>query len=121
MRDQNPDRSVSSDAAGLPLRKHFLVHLLGGLGIVWPILAALIGLMAVLGCSVALLEKWSLFDGLYFAFVSGLTIGYGDLAPKAPLARSLAVGIGFVGIVFSGLVAAVAVQALQATLAQRSN
>jgi len=51
----------------------------------------------------------------YFAFVTGLTIGYGDLAPKAPVARALAIGIGFVGILVGGLVAAVGVQALHAT------
>ena len=39
-----------------------------------------------------LIEGWSLQDSIYFAFVSGLTIGYGDL--------------------LTGLVAAVAVKAL---------
>jgi len=44
-----------------------------------------------------------------------MTIGYGDLAPKDTVARILAVSIGFVGILFAGLVAAVGVQALNAT------
>jgi len=97
------------------LRRLFAAHLLAGLRVVWPILAVLLGLMVALGCTVALLEHWTLFEGIYFAFVSGLTIGYGDLAPKATLARALAVTIGFVGVLLTALVAAVGVQALHAT------
>ncbi|MGO4837419.1 potassium channel family protein, partial [Rhizobiaceae sp. 2RAB30] len=50
-----------------------------------------------------------------FTFVTGLTIGYGDLTPKHLGARLLALVIGFAGIVLTGLVAAVAVHALRAT------
>ena len=105
--------SQSRDSGAL--RRQFLTHLLHGLRVVWPILVGLLGLMVALGCAVALLEHWSLFEGIYFAFVSGLTIGYGDLAPKAPVARMLAVTIGFFGILLTGLVAAIGVQALHAT------
>ena len=96
------------------LRMRFLAHLLGGLRLVWPILAGLLGLMVVLGCAIAQVEGWSVFEGVYFAFVSGLTIGYGDLVPKSPLARMLAITIGFVGILLTGLVAALGVHALHA-------
>jgi Ion channel len=108
--------SQSVDARAL--RRQFLSHLVMGLRVVWPILVALLGVMVALGCAVALLEHWSLFEGIYFAFVSGLTIGYGDLAPKAPVARMLAVTIGFVGILLTALIAAVGVQALNATQQQ---
>jgi len=97
-----------------PLRKRFLTELWAGLGVVWPVLSGLLVVMATLGAAVALLEGWPLTDGLYFAFVSGLTIGYGDLVPKAPLARVLAISIGVTGILLAGLVAAVGVQALNA-------
>jgi CHASE2 domain-containing sensor protein len=99
------------------LRRRFLAELWTGLGVVWPILSFLLSVMAALGVAVALVEGWPLGDGLYFAFVSGLTIGYGDLVPKAPLARVLAVSLGLTGILLAGLVAAVGVQALQAALA----
>lgn len=101
-----------------PLNRRFRIGLLHGLRVVWPVLSLLLGLMAALGVAVAILEGWALADGLYFAFVSGLTIGYGDLVPKAPLARFLAVSIGLIGILLAGLVAAVGVQALQAALRQ---
>lgn len=99
-----------------PLRRRFRDELWTGLGVVWPILSALLSVMAGLGVTVALIEGWPLGDGLYFAFVSGLTIGYGDLVPKAALARVLAISIGLTGILLAGLVAAVGVQALQAAL-----
>jgi Ion channel len=99
------------------LRRRFLAELWTGLGVVWPILSFLLSVMAALGVAVALVEGWPLGDGLYFAFVSGLTIGYGDLVPKAPLARVLAVSLGLTGILLAGLVAAVGVHAFQAALA----
>lgn len=98
------------------MRVRFRRGFWSGLKVVWPILSALLAIMAALGIVVAVLEGWRLGDGLYFAFVSGLTIGYGDLVPKGPLARMLAVTIGFTGILLTGLVAAVGVQALQAAL-----
>lgn len=68
--------------------------------------------MVLLGAAIGWREDWSLGDSLYFAFVSGLTIGYGDLVPKHSLSRTLAVCIGFSGIILTGLVAALAVRAL---------
>jgi Ion channel len=47
--------------------------------------------------------------------VTGLTIGYGDLTPRHVVSRLLAVVIGLAGIMLTGLVAAVSVQALQVT------
>jgi hypothetical protein len=99
-----------------PLRRRFLLGLWSGLKIVSPVLTALLSLMAGLGIVVAMVEGWPWRDGLYFAFVSGLTIGYGDLVPKAPLARVLAILIGLTGILLAGLVAAIGVNALNAAV-----
>ena len=94
------------------LRRNFVAGLFTGLRIVWPILSVLLGLIVALGLVVGLIEGWSLHESIYFAFVSGLTIGYGDLAPKALLARVLAIAIGVCGVLFTALVAAIAVKAL---------
>jgi hypothetical protein len=94
------------------LRRRFFAHLSVGLRIVWPVISGVLVLMVTLGIIVGRLEGWSLGDSLWFTFVSGLTIGYGDLAPKAGVARALAVMIGILGILLTGLIAAVAVQAL---------
>ena len=95
------------------MRRLFFVELLNGARIVWPILSGLIVTMALLGVAIGWREGWSLGDAIYFAFVSGLTIGYGDLVPTEPLSRVLAVCIGFTGILLTGLVAAVGVRALE--------
>jgi hypothetical protein len=70
------------------LRRNFRAGLFGGLRVVWPILSFLIGLIVALGFVVGLIEGWSMQESVYFAFVSGLTIGYGDLAPSSLLSRN---------------------------------
>ena len=96
------------------MRRIFLNGLIVGLRVVWPVLSALIGAIAALGLVVGILENWSVQESLYFAFVSGLTIGYGDFSPRGLVGRVLAIAIGFCGILLTALVAAVAVQALNA-------
>ena len=85
------------------------------LGVIWPILSGVILAMVGPGLLVGYLESWSVADSLYFTFVTGLTIGYGDLTPHRLLSRMLAMGIGFSGIVLTGLVAALCVEALRVT------
>ena len=96
------------------MRRNFAAGFFAGMRVVWPILSGLIGLMMALGIVVGLREGWSIQESIYFAFVSGLTIGYGDLAPKTLLARTLAILIGVCGVLFTALLAAVAVKALAA-------
>lgn len=100
------------------LRHRFYRALWVAIGVVWPIFSLLLGLMAVLGVITALLEGWHLLDGLYFAFVTGLTVGYGDLVPKRDISRLLAVSTGFLGVMLTGLFAAITVRALQSAVNQ---
>jgi hypothetical protein len=96
------------------MRRIFVAGLASGLRIVWPIVSALLGLIVALGLVIGLIEGWSVHESIYFAFVSGLTIGYGDLAPTSLLTRALAIAIGVCGVLLTALVAAVAVKALTA-------
>ena len=96
------------------MRREFAAGLYTGLLVVWPILSVLVGLIVALGLVIGVIEDWSVHESIYFAFVSGLTIGYGDLAPKALLARVLAIAIGVCGVLVTALVAAIAVKALTA-------
>ena len=105
--------------ASRAMRRKFVAGLLKGLGVVWPIVSALLALIAGLGVVVGRLEGWAVHESLYFAFVSGLTIGYGDLAPKSLLARVLAIAIGACGVLLTALIAAVAVHALNEALGAR--
>ena len=95
------------------VRRQFYRALINALRVVWPVFSGLLGLMIGLGAVVAYVESWPLTDGVYFAFVTGLTVGYGDLVPHRGLSRILAVGIGFSGILLTALFAAVSVRALE--------
>jgi hypothetical protein len=96
------------------LRRRFLGALWREVRIVWPILSGILLFQLGLGALIGRLEAWPLGDAAYFTFVTGLTIGYGDLVPTILLARLLAILIAFSGILLTGLVAAVGVQALRA-------
>jgi hypothetical protein len=75
-------------------------------------------LMALGGIVIAKIEDISIGDGVYFAFVTGLTIGYGDITAATGLGRILSVFIGLIGTVFAGLIVAIASRALHDTLKQ---
>ena len=94
------------------MRRTFATELLTGLRVVWPILSGLLVTIVALGLVIGLIEGWSVQESIYFAFVSGLTIGYGDLAPKTIVTRALAILIGICGILLTALLAAIAVKAL---------
>jgi len=97
------------------MRRAFFRSFALQLRVVWPILSGIVLLMVGCGLAIWRIEGWRLDEALYFTFVTGLTIGYGDFAPKHDFARLLALVIGFAGIVLSGLVVAVSVQALKSS------
>jgi len=86
------------------LRREFMTGLLKGLRVVWPVLSGLLVLIIALGVAAGMVEGWSMQESVYFSFVSGLTIGYGDFAPKTLLGRALAIAIGLCGILVTALV-----------------
>jgi Ion channel len=96
------------------IRRIFFVELFRLLRVVWPMLSGVFVAMVGPGLLIGQIEGWRLDDALYFTFVTGLTIGYGDLTPRHVVSRLLAVMIGFAGIVLTGLVAAVSVEVLRA-------
>ncbi|MGF6158142.1 divalent metal cation (Fe/Co/Zn/Cd) transporter [Ensifer sp. KUDG1] len=97
------------------MRRRFFFNLYQQLQLLWPIFSAILIVMVGAGIIIWRIEDWRLDEALYFTFVTGLTIGYGDITPKHLSARVLALVIGFSGIVLTGLVAAVTVQALNET------
>jgi hypothetical protein len=98
------------------VRRRFLAALGRGLYVTWPVLSAILVIELVLGLLIGFVEGWSVGEAVYFSFVTGLTIGYGDIVPRHTLTRALAVVIGFGGILLTGLVAGIAVNAMRATL-----
>ena len=72
-----------------------------------------VALVVAGAAALTLIEKMPFGDTLYFAFVTGLTIGYGDIVVKTPFGRVVALFIGFVGILFTGLMVAALVLAVR--------
>ena len=64
---------------------------------------------------------WSPVDAVDLTFITGLTISYSDLVPRQTLTRVLAIGIGFCGLLLTGLAAAIAVHAMRSTLTDGGN
>jgi len=75
-------------------------------------------LMTIGGFVISELEGIKLGDALYFAFITGLSVGYGDITPNTTTGKIVSVAIGLVGTLFVGLTAAIATRALADT-AQR--
>jgi voltage-gated potassium channel len=88
-------------------RLRFLVALGRGFHVTWPVLSAILVIQLALGLLTGFVEGWSFGNTVYFTFVTGLTIGYGDLVPRQTLTRVLAIGIGFCGLFLTGLAAAI--------------
>ena len=66
------------------------------------------GFIVYLMCGAAVfshIEDWRLVDGLYWATITLLTIGYGDVVPETHLGRSLIIPYAIAGIISLGLVA----------------
>ena len=98
------------------LRRRFLVALVRAIHVTWPVLSAIIAIQLALGLLTGFVEGWSLGDAIYFTFITGLTIGYGDLVPRQALTRALAIGIGYFGLFATGVIAAMAVYAMHSAL-----
>jgi len=76
-----------------------------------PLLIALALIIVVLGHIIGKLEGWAKPDALYHAFITATTVGYGDFFPRKKRSKFLAVMISLVGIVFTGIVVALAIHA----------
>ena len=96
----------------------FIYHFFNAIWRVKVVILALIALVVSGAVVLAYLEEFAFADTLYFAFVTGLTIGYGDIVMKTPGGRLIALMIGLVGILFTGLLVAVLVYAVRESMAE---
>jgi hypothetical protein len=98
------------------VRRRFYVALGNAIHLTWPVLSTMLAFQVALGLLIGLVEGWSVGDSIYFTFITALTIGYGDIAPRQALARALAIGIGVSGLLLTGVIAAIAVHAMRTAL-----
>jgi len=84
-----------------------------GLFMVSPILLFLVGLLCVIAKITSRIEKWQSFPkSLYFTFITALTVGYGNTVPNTGRGRVLSILSAFVGVVLTGLIVSVALNAV---------
>jgi hypothetical protein len=95
------------------VRRRFLVALGHAVHLTWPVLSTILVIQVALGLLVGIIEGWSVGDAVYFTFITGLTIGFGDIVPRQALARALTIGIGLTGLFLTGLIAGIAVYAMR--------
>ena len=76
-----------------------------------PLLVFLLVLISVIGIIIGRIEGWSKSDALYHAFINATTVGYGDFRPKKKLSKMLAVALAMLGLVFTGMIVAIAIHA----------
>jgi len=76
-----------------------------------PLLGFLIVSIGSIGYRIGRLEGWSTSDALYHAFINATTVGYGDFRPTRKRSKLLAIALAFVGLVFTGMVVAIALHA----------
>ena len=79
-------------------------------------IVSLLLLIVLGGCAIARVEGIKLGNAIYFAFITGLSIGYGDIHPETSLGKIVSVAIGLIGILFVGLTVAIATRALRDTI-----
>lgn len=68
------------------------------------------------GFLLAWLEDLPIGTGLYFAWVTGTTVGYGDLTPTSGAARVVAIVVALFGILFTGFIVALALEAAKLSI-----
>lgn len=87
---------------------HFFIIIWRFHAVFWSLFALIAGIAAI----ITHVEKMPFGEALYFAFITGLTIGYGDIVVKTPFGRLMAVLLGFIGIIFTGMMVAAAIHAV---------
>ena len=80
------------------------------------VIGVLLLLIVLSAFVISSLENINLSDAIYFAFITGLSIGYGDISPGTTIGKFVSIGIGFIGMLFIGITVAIANRALAATV-----
>jgi voltage-gated potassium channel len=96
----------------------FLKEFSVGLWLTFPLLLSLALMITLLRQFVGRKEGWSHFDSFYWSFITATTVGYGDLRPARKASKIIAIIMAFLGLLMTGILIAVAVEA--GTVALRS-
>lgn len=99
----------------------FLKLFIYGLSLAAPLLISLAIFIILLGQIVGLRESWTKFDALYWSFITATTVGYGDIRPIVSLSKALSILIALIGMMFTGIMVALAIHAATESFKKISN
>jgi len=99
----------------------FLTIFLSGLWLGAPLLIMLALVIVLLGQYVGRRESRSWYDSLYWSFITATTVGYGDIRPVGRVSKLLSVVIALIGVVFTGIIVALAVHSATQALVEHKN
>jgi voltage-gated potassium channel len=85
-----------------------------------PILLTLVFTISIVGLRIAKIEGWTVIDGIYHALINATTVGYGDFRPTQTSSKIMSVGMALVGLIFTGLIVAIAVHAANIAFARKA-
>ena len=91
----------------------YLRHLRYILSLVRHMMAGLLLLLLLGAVLIAIAEDMHFGEALYLTAVTGLTVGYGDIAPATVAGRILSVLIGLIGLIYFGVIVSVANAAMR--------
>ena len=98
----------------------FVSHFAKDASYVREVLMGLVVAIVLGGIAISYVEGIALGEAIYFAFITGLSIGYGDITPKTGLGHVLSVSIGMTGMIFTGITVAIATHALSQTVHEKA-
>jgi len=76
-----------------------------------PVVLTLALVIYLVGRVIGHREGWSRADSTYYAFITATTVGYGDFHPQHRGGKMLAIVITFTGLIMTGIIVALAVNA----------
>jgi len=88
---------------------HFIKLFFTYIYLCMPLLLGFLSIILIFGQVVGRIERWKCFDAIYWTFITALTIGYGDIRPAQKSSRLISIIIGFLGIMFTGLIVAITI------------
>lgn len=89
----------------------FITIFYKGIVLIAPLILLLLMIIIVLSIIVRKIERWKLFEAIYWGFITAFTVGYGDIKPSKVGSRICSVFIALTGIIMSGILVALSVEA----------